>query len=196
MPLVKREIFIMRSIAFYLKITCFIFLSFPSFAMETEADFNERITKLFLPNWPYQAFLAIPRISEMKPILAIENSREDESENKYNCIELYHLKLQKKFNPKAILDRKSLHELLCKAMKRAVQKADKWLLAKYLEVYDTVALQFDFFSGDIGLVEIPYPPLDPVEKLQNVFLDENTTLNFGDIDFPKETKPEIGQTPL
>ena len=186
----------MRHIAFYLKITCFIFLSFPSFAMETEIDVNEKITKLFLPNWPYQAFLAIPRISEMKPILSIEKSREDVSVYKYNCIELYHLKLQKKFEPKATLDRKSLHELLCKAMKRAVQKTDIILLAQYLELYDTIALQFDFFSGYISLVEIPYPPIDPVEKLKNVFLDENVALNFGDIDFPKELKSEIGQTPL
>ena len=186
----------MPYIAFYLKITCFIFLSVPSFATEAEIDVNEKITKLFLPNWPYQAFLAIPRISEMKPVLSIEKPREDDIANKYNCIELYHLKLQKKFEPKATLDRNSLHELLCKAMKRAVQKTDKLLLAEYLEVYDTIALQFDFFSGYISLVEIPYPPLDPVEKLQNVFLDENTALNFGDINFPKELKPEISQTPL
>ena len=186
----------MRCIAFYLKIICLIFLSLPSFATESKIDFNVKITELFLPNWPYQAFLAIPRISEMKPILSIEISREDEKLNKYNCIELYYLKLQKKFEPKAILDRKSLHELLCKAMKRAVLKTDELLLAEYLELNDTIALQFDFFSGYISIVEIPYPPLDSVEKLQNVFLDENDGLNFGGIDFPIELEPEINQTPL
>lgn len=191
-----KEVFIMRCLAYYLMITCFIFLSFPSFAAETEIEFNKKITKLLLPNWPYKAFLAIPRISEVKPTLSIEVAQEDESVNKYNCIELYHLKLQKKFEPKAILERKSLHELLCKAMRRALQKTDKSLLAEYLEFNDTIALQFDFFVGSIRAVEIPYPPLDPVEKMQNVFLDENASLNFGDIDLPKELEPEIGQTPL
>jgi hypothetical protein len=173
-----------------------MFLSFPSFAMETDTNFNEKITKLLLPNWPYQAFLAIPRISEVAPTLSIEIVQEEEGVNIYNCIELYHLKLQRKFDPKAILDRKSLHELLCKAMKRAVQKTDEFLVEEYWEVFDTITLQFDFFSGFISKVEIPYPPKSPLEKLQDVFLDENIKLNFGDIDLPRELEPEIGQTPL
>jgi hypothetical protein len=186
----------MRFMSFYLKITFIIFLSLPSFATEIEHDFNDQITKLLLPNWPFQAFLAIPRISEMKPVLSIEISREDVSVYKYNCVELYYLKLQKKFEPKATLNRKSLHELLCRAMKRAVLKTDKLLLAQYLEFSETIALQFDFFSGRVRVVEIPYPPLNPFENLQNVFLDENDGLNFGDIDFPQELEPEIGQVPL
>ena len=186
----------MRCVEFYLKIVCLIFVSLPAFAMQSEIDFNEKITELILPNWPYEAFLAIPRISEMKPILAIEISQEDERENSYNCIELYYFEMQKKFEPKAILDRESLHKLLCKAMKRAIQNTNKLLLVEYLEAYDTIALKFDFFSGYISSVEIPYPPLDPNEKLQNVFLDENAALNFGDIDLPKEVEPEIGQTSL
>ena len=186
----------MRCIAFYLKITCLIFFPLPSLGLETEINLNEKITELLLPNWPYEAFLAIPRISEVKPIISIEISREEERLNKYNCIDLYYLKLRKKFEPKAILDRNSLHELLCKAMRRAVVKTDEFFLVEYLEFNDTLVLQFDFFSGYISLVEIPYPPIDPVEKLKNVFLDENVALNFGDIDFPKELKSEIGQTPL
>lgn len=186
----------MRCISFCLKIACIIFLALPSFATQTEIEINEKITELLLPNWPYQAFLAIPRISEMKPILAIEISQEDTSLNKYNCIELYYLKLRKKFETKPILDRKSLHELLCKSMKRAVLKTDKTRLSEYLKHNATIALQFDFFNGYISAVEIPYPPLGLVEKLQDVFLDEGGGLNFGDIDLPKELKPEIGQTPL
>ena len=190
----------MRCIPFCLNFFCIIFLSLPSFTTatetETEIQTNDKITELFLPNWPYQAFLAIPRISEMKPILAIEISQEDESLNKYNCIELYYLKLQKKFETKAILDRKSLHELLCKSMKRAVLKTDKSRLSKYLKPNATIALQFDFLTGYISSVEMPYPPLGLFEKLQDVFLDEDVELNFGDIDFPRELIPEIGQTPL
>ena len=168
----------------------------PSFATQAEIKTNEKITKLLLPNWPYQAFLAIPRISEMKPILAIEIFQEDASLNKYNCIELYYLKLKKKFETKAILDRKSLHELLCKSMKRAVLKTDKSRLLKYLKLNANIALQFDFFNGYISSVEIPYPPLGPFEQLQDVFLGEDGGLNFGDIDLPKKLIPEIGQTPL
>jgi hypothetical protein len=186
----------MRCVDFYLKIICFIFVSLPAFAMQDGIEFNEKITELVLPNWPYEAFLAIPRISEMKPILAIEISHEDESNNNYNCIELYYFGLQKKFEPKAILERESLHKLLCKAMKRAVSNTDKLLLAEHLKAYDHIALQFDFFSGYVSLVEIPYPPLHPNKKLQNVFLDQNSVLNFGDIDLPEEVLPEIGQTSL
>jgi hypothetical protein len=186
----------MRCISFCLKIACIIFLALPSFATQTEIEINEKITELFLPNWPYEAFLAIPRISEMKPILAIEISQEDKSLNKNNCVELHYLKLKKKFDTKHILDRKSLHELLCKSMKRAVLKIDKSRLSEYLKFKATTALQFDFFNGYISLVEIPYPPLGLVEKLQDVFLDEDGGLNFGDIDLLKELTPEIGQTPL
>ena len=81
-------------------------------------------------------------------------------------------------------------------MKRAVLKTDKSRLSEYLKLNATIALQFDFFNGYISAVEIPYPPLGLVEKLQDVFLDEGGGLNFGDIDLPKELKPEIGQTPL
>ena len=186
----------MRCLPFCFKLACIIFLAFPSFAIQSEIETNEKLTELFLPNWPYQAFLAIPRISEMKPILAIEISQEDTSLNKYNCVELYYLKLRKKFETKAILDRKSLHELLCKSMRRAVLKTDKSLLSEYLKLNATIALQFDFFNGYISSVEIPYPPLGSFETLQDVFLDEDGGLNFGDIDLPKELTPEIGQTPL
>ena len=186
----------MRCLPFCFKLACIIFLAFPSFAIQSEIETTEKLTELFLPNWPYQAFLAIPRISEMKPILAIEISQEDTSLNKYNCVELYYLKLRKKFETKAILDRKSLHELLCKSMRRAVLKTDKSLLSEYLKLNATIALQFDFFNGYISSVEIPYPPLGSFETLQDVFLDEDGGLNFGDIDLPKELTPEIGQTPL
>jgi predicted secreted protein len=186
----------MRCIPFCLKIVCIIFLALPSFATQTEIETNENITELFLPNWPYQAFLAIPRISEMKPILAIVISQEDTSLNEYNCVELYYFKMKKKFETKAILDRKSLHELLCKSMKRAILKIDKSRLSEYLKLDATIALQFDFFNGYITSVEIPYPPLDSLEKLQDVFLDEDGGLIFGDIDLPEELTPEISQSPL
>ena len=186
----------MNYIAFYMRATFFVFLSLPCFAIEYEINLNDKITELLRPNWPYQAFLAIPRIEEIKPILAIEISGKRESPNLYNCIELHYLKQRKKFEPKAILDRKSLHELLCKAMKRAVQNTDSFLLLDYFKSYDEMALQFDFFSGNVKTVDIPYPPLGPFENLENLFLDENEVLNFGDIDLPKEFELEISQTPL
>lgn len=179
-----------------LKIMVFVFLSLPSFANEVDEHINKKTTDLLTPNWPFEAFLAIPRIAEMKPILAIEISKEEQILVSANCIEIYYLELKKKFEPNAILERESLHNLLCKAMKRAVQKTDKLLVIKNFINYDSVGLSFDFFNGLISLVEIPYPPTDPISSLENVFLDEGVILNFGDIDLPEDLNLEISQTPL
>lgn len=186
----------MFKISFYLKLTFFVVFSGLSLASGSETTLNHRLTDLIRPNWPYEAFLAIPRIAEISPTLSIEFSKDDRSIKAYNCVELFYLELQKKFDPEAILERKSLHELLCKAMKRAIEKTSPSLIMEsFPEVYD-VALSFDFFNGVVKLVEIPYPPLSPLEKLGNLFLDEVGVLSFGDIDLPKELAVEISQTPL
>ena len=186
----------MYRVSFYLKITFFVLLSLPSMASEPQELLNQKLTELLRPNWPYEAFLAIPRISEMRPTLAIEISKEDSSSYTSSCIEIFYSELQKKFESKTLLERDSLHKLLCKAMKRTVEKTPIFLITQKFPEYSNIALSFDFFNGLIRVVEMPYPPLDPLLKLENVFLDENVILSFGNINFPDDLELEINQTPL
>ena len=186
----------MHKISFYLKTIVFVILSTPSFSSEFEEGLNNKLTDLIRPNWPYEAFLAIPRISEMTPTLVVEFSKEDGSLKNVNCIELFYLELQEKFDSDTTLERESLHKLLCKAMKRAVQKTDSSHITQNFPESYHISLKFDFFNGTVELIETPYPPLNPLLQLENVFLDESDVLNFGDIDLPEELEPEINQTPL
>lgn len=186
----------MHKISFYLKTIIFLILSIPSFALEIEEDLNNKLTDLIRPNWPYEAFLAIPRISEMKPILSLEFSKEDGSLKTSKCIELFYLELQEQFDSEATLEREALHKLLCKAMKRSVQKTGSFNNSKIFSGLNYISLRFDFFNGMIKSIETPYPPQNPLLRLENVFLDESDVLKFGDIDLPEELAPEINQTPL
>ena len=186
----------MKKIRFVFKIIFFVVLSVPSLASDTDALVNTRITELLRPNWPYEAFLAIPRIAELRPTLAIALSKQDGSLEKTNCIEIFYLELQKEFEPKAVLERESLHKLLCRAMQRAVNKTPISQIHKTFPGTDNITLKFDFSTGFIKVTEIPYPPLDPLLRLENVFLDETDVLVFGDIELPEELKSEISQSPL
>ena len=181
---------------FCFKLFLFFIVSFPTLATEPDKIINQQLTKLFLPNWPYEAFLAIPRISEMRPTLGIEISKEDNTLYSLSCIEIYYHDMQKKFEPKTLLERESLHKLLCKSMKRAMRKTPLVHITQNFPNSYNIALRFDFFNGKIQFVETPYPPLDPLLKLEDIFLDEDDILNFGDIDFPDELEVEINQTPL
>ena len=186
----------MKLVVVILKLTVFLILSYPTYAFQVDEDLEKNITNLIKPNWPYEAFLAIPRISEIRPTLAIEISGEDRSQLSYECVELFYFDLKKEFEPKAKLERKSLHELLCKAMKRAVKGIPDGLLLKNLNDSQNIALSFNFFNGLINIIEIPYPPLNPILNLENVFLDRLDSLIFGGLDFPEELDLEINQTPL
>ena len=180
----------------YLSILFLLTIPLPCLAYEADEDVNAAITELIRPNWPYEAFLAIPRISNVRPTLALEFSENDRSLVGFNCVELLYLELQKMFEPKIILEREALHKLLCKAMKRAVKKTPVVQIGRNFPDLNNVALSFDFFNGEIRVIEMPYPPVDPIRKLENVFLDEDAVLNFGGIDLPEELEPEINQTPL
>ena len=86
------------------KIIFFLVLSLPSVASEAENALNDAVTNILRQNWPYEAFLAIPRISEMRPTLAIEISKKDSSSYTSSCIEIFYSELQKKFESKTLLD--------------------------------------------------------------------------------------------
>ena len=180
----------------YLKLIVFFIFSSPFMAFASDELVDRKITELLKPNWPHYAFLAIPRIVEMQPILAIEILEKDKVIKDLYCVQIRYFDQQKKFDPDAQLERESLHELLCKAMKRAVEKTSEGLIVQNFPYSSNIALTFDFFNGSVSVIEMPYPPLDPMTKLENIFLDESADLNFGDIEFPEELELEIKQTPL
>ena len=186
----------MHKNGFCRKIIFLVTFLIPNFAISVENDLNNKITEMLRSNWPYEAFLAIPRISEISSTLAIEISKDEGSFQSLNCIELYYLELKKKYDPDALLERESLHELLCKAMKRALDKTQRYSLIELFPNSRNIALKFNFFTGLVNVVEMPYPPLDPLTKLENVFIDDGIGLNFGGIDFPKPLELEITETPL
>ena len=186
----------MSRVTFFSKLVFSVFLAVPSLASDSDELLNQKLTELFRPNWPYEAFLAIPRIAEMLPILEIEISEEDGDVYSSNCVNIIYFELQKKIDPETVLERKSLHKLLCRAMKRAVEKTPTHVITQNFPDNHNIVLSFDFFNGVIKTIEIPYPPLDPLMELENVFIDEGVILGFGNIDFPGELELEINQTPL
>ena len=186
----------MRITKFFFKTIWFLFFSVLIVGAKTETSLDEKLTESIRPHWPYEAFLAIPRIAEIHPSLAVEVSKQGQSVLTSSCIEIDHFELQKKFEPKAILERESLHKLLCKAMKRAIEKAPHHQIIEIFPKSTNIAFSFDFYNGLIKVIETPYPPLSPREKLENVFLDETDVLSFGDIDLPEEVELEINQTAL
>ena len=175
-----------------------IILILCNFAASSSARENNTfdISEAFKPNWPYKAFLAIPRISEIKPMIVVKIGRNMEFVEPIKCIEVEYYEIEKKFNPRLLLERDSLHRLLCKAMVRAVTKTKVAPLPKEVLSGDEIGLRFNFYKGEIILEEVPYPPVDPLVLLEDLFVDGSEEVKFGDLDIPIEYDPEIKETPL
>ena len=186
----------MKLLVFSLKLFFIVIWAVPGSSNVDNKKFNEEITLAISPNWPYQAFLAIPRISQIKPMVSIEISKEDKTISSTTCIEVGYFELQKKIKLKSILERESLHRLLCQAMKRAVKKTNVNIFLNQGFTKNHIGLRFDFYNGIIELAEIPYPPLDPFLLLEDVLVNEDDKILFGDIDLPKEIELDITETPL
>ncbi len=182
----------------FLCLTIVSLVSVPS-ALLSKADivdFNKRMTESIRINWPFYAFLAIPRITEMSPNVSFHILPDEKKISSIQCLELSYHEARKEFEPKAVLERKSLHKLLCKSMKRAIERTGYSIeLYKGIKKRE-IGLKFNFYNGTVELVEIPYPPLDPSLKLEDVFVDEDKNMSFGGIDFPKDENLEISETPL
>tara|TARA_A100000164_G_C21526563_1_gene594029 strand:- start:90 stop:647 length:558 start_codon:yes stop_codon:yes gene_type:complete len=175
-----------------------IFLTFCYFTPLGNAQENNTIdiAEAFKPNWPYKAFLAIPRISEIKPMIVVKVGNSMEFVEPVKCIEVEYYEIEKKFNPRLLLDRDSLHRLLCKAMIRAVLKTKVAPLPIQVQPGQEIGLRFNFYEGQIFIVEVPYPPVDPLVLLEDLFVDGIEDIKFGDLDIPLEYDPEIKETPL
>ena len=134
----------------------------PSFSQSTAL--NAEISSMVRPNWEFQAFWAIPRVGQTKPLVAVSVGRNGISENNVRCINLEYHELEKEFRPKVVLEREFLHRIMCKSIKKAVTKTPglKDILSS-LGV-EELGLKFDFLNGWIQIKKIPQPP-DPTDEI-------------------------------
>ena len=186
----------MKSILIFTTICFFLCSSVFGSAEEEHSDLNLELTNTIRLNWPYKAFLAIPRISEINPMVTVEIVEDGKIDDSIICIEVNYFEIQKKFEPKLVLERDSLHRLLCKAMVKAIIKTKDLSFDGYFLPGDQVGLRFNFSLGEVKVGEIPFPPIDPVILLEDLFVDETENVNFGKLDIPVEEDSEIKETQL
>ena len=67
------------------------------------------------------------------------------------CIELDYFEARKKFDSEAVLDRQPLHRLLCKTVKRAIQKSRHSEFSDLFDESEIVGLKFDFSKNTFDL---------------------------------------------
>jgi hypothetical protein len=129
------------------------------------------------PNWEFQAFWAIPRVGQTKPLVAVSLLKPEISAKSIRCIDLEYHKIEKGFRPKAVLEREFLHKIMCKSIKKAVTRTEGIKNVLYSLGLDEVGLTFDFLNGWIEIKEVPEPP-DPseilIDTIHNEHHDQNT----------------------
>ena len=142
---------------------CLTFLtSSPSFSQMTAL--NAEISSMVRPNWEFQAFWAIPRIGQTKPIVAVATGSNAISKEHIRCINLEYHEMEKEFRPKAVLEREFLHKIMCKSIKKAVLKTKGLQDLLFSLGLEEVGLKFDFLNGWIEIKNIPEPP-EPSDNL-------------------------------
>ena len=133
----------------------------PSFSQSTAL--NAEISSIVRPNWEFQAFWAVPRVGQTKPLVAVSVGSNGISENNIRCINLEYHELEKEFRPKAVLEREFLHKIMCKSIKKAVAKTTGLQDILLSLGVREIGLKFDFLNGWIQIKKIPEPP-DPTDE--------------------------------
>ena len=146
--MLHRKIFIM------FLVTSFLFLK-PVFSQMTAL--NAKVSSMIRPNWEFEAFWAIPRVGDTKPIVSIFFS-ETENAGTVRCLNLEFLEIEKQFKPKVILEREFLHKIMCKSINRALEKTNGLRQVAMSIGLTEIGLRFDFLNGWIEIIEVPEPP--------------------------------------
>ena len=128
----------------------------PSFSQSTAL--NAEISSMVRPNWDFQAFWAIPRVGQTKPLVAVSVGSNGISKNNIRCINVEYHELEKEFRPKVVLKREFLHRIMCKSIKKAVTKTTGLQDIVLSLGVQEIGLKFDFLNGWIKIVKIPEPP--------------------------------------
>ncbi len=134
----------------------------PSFSQSTAL--NAEISSMIRPNWEFQAFWAIPRVGQTKPLVAVSLGSNGISKNNVRCINLEYHELEKEFRPKVVLEREFLHKIMCKSIIKAVTKTKGLQDILFSLGVEELGLKFDFLNGWIQIEEIPEPP-DPSDEI-------------------------------
>ena len=153
----------------FIKVFSITFLTLVVMVKSTLAQMtalNAEISSLVRSNWEFEAFWAIPRVGDTKPIVAISLLSEKNTVN-VRCLDLEYLEIKKTFEPKAKLKREFLYKIMCKSIKRALQSTNGLEQIVLRTGMTEVGLRFDFLSGWIEIVEIPEPP-QPDEEMHEI----------------------------
>ncbi len=142
--------------SFKKKILVFLFLASalfcPGISSAQQKTFGEELTEIFHEFWPYKAFLAIPRISEISPRLIIPVNSVGEVQEGSRCAEVDDLDLLREINPKAILPREKLYRLSCESLLMAISKIEELPIPRN-GFTDNSSLVLKFFFGN-GRVQV------------------------------------------
>ena len=143
----------------------------PSFSQSTAL--NAEISSMVRPNWEFQAFWAIPRVGQTKPLVAVTTVSNAFSEENIRCINLEYHEMEKEFRPKAVLEREFLHKIMCKSIKKAVLKTKGLQDLLFSLGLEEVGLKFDFLNGWIEIKDIPDPPRPSENLIETIHTEQH-----------------------
>ena len=141
-------------------------LTFSVFAVFGETS-NKSLTEIFKPQWPHEAFWAIPSIDQIKPRLAIKTATDGRIVGRSRCVEVDNLEQRRLYNKLAKMKNEQLHRVACKSMKLAIREID------YLPIFENI-------MTDVSQIELVSN--DSIEKNRNTW----KVNNIDDINNKKE----------
>jgi hypothetical protein len=121
-----------------------------SFALSEQTLPKESVTQTLRSHWPYQAFLAIPKISSLRSNLGVKVSSDGKILGSVRCIEIDELEQKRMFEPKTKIKREGIQRAACKAMKLAISKVKRLPISVELEFNEEIVLNFNFSTGVVS----------------------------------------------
>ncbi len=183
------------------KFNFLIFFILIPFSFLNTVSANEKQNKLkFISevkeNWPYLAFASVPNIKNVEFIVSFSVDEEKSYITDIKCIDIFHYEILKTFDNKTKLENKSLKELLCFSIKRALNKIDN---KEYFNLFlpkRLNALAFNFQNGNVYFTKLPHPPINPDLLLEDLFVYNLNIDDFGEIKIPDKYKSEIKESKI
>ena len=128
-----------------------VFISISASAQQR--TFSEELTEVFGKVWPYEAFLAIPKIGEIAPRLIIPVDSVGKIKEGARCAEVDDLDLLRELNPKAILPRENLYRLSCRTLLMSLSKIKDIPIPRHgFSDESILVLKFYFGTGKVQVL--------------------------------------------
>ena len=127
---------------------------------------QKSLTETLRAYWPHKAFLAIPRISSLKPRLGLKISMNGEVLGGIRCIEIDELEQKRLFKPKTKMDREEIYRAACDSMLLAIKAVKVLPISADLGPSEEIVLQFDFSQGVVSSTKSRINPviIEPMEQ--------------------------------